>query len=98
MSESKGIRAASLFVGMLLCMTSMQTAFAAWSVPDLNTITGNETISNITTSNVTTSNATTWNIMNGSVSPSDLMNISIPSSNLMNFSTQRNRMQLPRIN
>jgi hypothetical protein len=98
MSESKGIRAASLFVGVLLCMVSMQTAFAAWSIPDLNTITGNGTTSNMTISNITTSNVTTWNITNGSVSPSDLMNISIPSSNLMNFSIQRNRMQLPRIN
>jgi hypothetical protein len=97
MSESKGIRTASIFVGVLLCMALMQTAFAAWSIPDFNTTAGNETISNMTTSNVTTSNVT-----NSSVSPSDPTNISIPSSNPMNFSNLSAvmnffKMKIPRI-
>jgi len=50
MSKSRGIKAASLFVGVLLCMVLMQTAFAQSE--------GNETIQNATIQNATIQNAT----------------------------------------
>src|SRR5665647_2020803 len=53
MSKSRGIKAASLFVGVLLCMVLMQTAF---SQPE-----GNETIQNATIQNATIQNATIQN-------------------------------------
>ena len=49
MSKSRGIKAASLFVGVLLCMILAQTAFAQ---PE-----GNETIQNATIQNATIQNA-----------------------------------------
>jgi hypothetical protein len=105
MGENEGIRIVSLFVGMLLCTALMQTACAAWNVPDWNANTGNVTSWNATTENKTTEN-TAWGPTDGSLPPSDLMNAPVQSSNFVNVpkfsdllsdSSLRNGMQLPRI-
>jgi hypothetical protein len=100
MSKYKGIRAASLFVGVLLFMASIQTSFAAFNItnwksntPIENKTTENTTWSNITwgstngsTENTTPGN-TTWSSTNDSVPSSDLMNIT-PFFGSKNFSIQ----------
>lgn len=84
MSKNKGMRIISLFVGVLLCMALMQTAFAAWSIPNWNAFTGsgNATTEKIETWNTTTTEKTT----KGSAPPSDLMNNSFPFSDITNDS------------
>ncbi len=61
MSKSRGIKAASLFVGVLLCMVLMQTAFAQSE--------GNETIQNATIQNATIQNATIQNAVANIIDP-----------------------------
>lgn len=88
MSKYKGIRAASLFVGVLLFMASIQTSFAAFNItnwksniPIENKTTENETWSNTTWSSTndstenTTPENTTWSLTNGSAPSSDLINV-----------------------
>src|SRR5665647_1900609 len=78
MSESKGIKVASLFVGLLLCMVLMQTALATenqnqFTVNFTNTSNMNSssltispkiTQTNLATGNVIADNATTGNATN----------------------------------
>ena len=61
MSKSRGIKAASLFVGVLLCMVLVQTAFAQ---PE-----SNETIQNATIQNATIQNATIQNAVANIIDP-----------------------------
>lgn len=98
MSKYKGMRAVSLFVGVLLCMAIIHPVFAAWNIPNWNVVTenGNVTIVNTTINNTTIGNTTTWNSTNGSVPSftnisglSNSMNIS-ELSNLMNILRSRN--------
>lgn len=92
MSRYKGMRAISLFVGVLLCMALTGNTFAAWNMPDItnwNATTGNATTGNSTVQNTTSENTTIWNSTNSSVSPSDIMNIS-KLADLMKFSIPGN--------
>jgi len=61
MSRNKVIRAVPIFVGVLLCMTLMQTAFAVRYSPYLNADTGNPTVWNSPYLNTNTGNPTVWN-------------------------------------
>jgi hypothetical protein len=108
MNKYKGIRAVSLFVGVLLFIASIQTSFAAfnitnwkWNVPMENKTTENTTWSNITwgSTNDSTENATpgntTWSYTNGSAPSSDFMDIA-PFFGSMNLSIPSIK-QLPKI-
>ena len=53
MSKSTGIKAITQFVGLLLCMLLMQTAFAAGNTTADNALIGNATDDNTTTENTT---------------------------------------------
>lgn len=88
MSKYKGIRATSLFVGVLFFVASIQTSFAAfnstnwkWDTPIENKTTENTTWNNITWSSTngstdnTTPENTTWSPTNGSVSSFDPVDI-----------------------
>jgi hypothetical protein len=55
MSKSIRIRAASIFVGMLLCMVSMQAVFALPEQPDGNAMYGNFTVHSINPSSYSSS-------------------------------------------
>jgi hypothetical protein len=92
MSKYKRIRAASLFVGVLLFMASIQTSFAAFNITNWKLDTP---IENKTTEN-TTGNNITWGSTNGSndntipnTTPGNttwsFTNNSVPSSYLMNI-------------
>ena len=105
MSKNTGIKVVSLFVGMLICMALVQTAFAAWNTPNWNANAGNTTVWNTINENKT-KDVTTWNSTDGSLPPSDLMNTPIPSSSFVNVpkfsdllsgSISQNGIQLPRI-
>ena len=61
MSKNKIIRAVPIFVGVLLCMTLMQTAFAVGYSPYLNANTGNPTVWNSPYLNANTGNPMVWN-------------------------------------
>ena len=62
MSRNKVIRAVPIFVGVLLCMTLMQTAFAVRYSPYLNADTG--TVWNSHYLNADTGNPMVWNLPN----------------------------------
>ncbi|WP_011308495.1 hypothetical protein [Methanosarcina barkeri] len=62
MGKYKGIRATSLFIGVLFFVASIQISFAAFNSTNWN---WNEPIENKTTENITWSNIT-WSSMNGS--------------------------------
>ncbi len=105
MSENKGIRIVSLLVGMLLCTALMQTACAAWNIPNWNENTGNVPVWTTTTENKTTEDTSTWSSTDGSLPSSDIMNTPVQSSNFVNVpkfsdfvsgSTSLNGMQFPR--
>lgn len=42
MNKNKTMKTVSLFIGVFLCMTLMQTAFAEWDLTNWNAVTGNE--------------------------------------------------------
>jgi hypothetical protein len=85
MSKNTGIKVVSLFVGMLICMALVQTAFAAWNTPNWNSAkwkapnwdasNWSANIGNSTTYNITTSNTTIMNTTSSSI-PLDLTNVS----------------------
>jgi len=64
MSRNKVIRAVPIFVGLLLCLTLMQTAFAVRYSPYLNADTGNPTVWNSPNLNANTGNPMVWNSPN----------------------------------
>jgi hypothetical protein len=79
MSKNKVMRAVPIFVGVLLCMALMQTAFAAqyspnlnaapdnpmvWNSPNLNTATDNPMVWNSPNLNAATDNPMVWNSPN----------------------------------
>ena len=53
MNKNKTMKTVSLFIGVLLCMTLMQTAFAEWDLTNWNAVTGNE--------NTINEHVKTWN-------------------------------------
>jgi hypothetical protein len=64
MNRNNVMRAVPIFVGVLLCMTLMQTAFAAQYSPNLNTATRNPMVWNSPNSNTPARNPTVWNSPN----------------------------------
>ena len=87
MNKNKTMKTVSLFIGVLLCMTLMQTTLTEWDLTNWNAVTGNENTINehVKTWNKTTTEKkiTTYyfpftDAMNNSVLPSNLMNYSVP--------------------
>ena len=64
MSKNKVMRAVPIFVGVLLCMALMQTAFAARYSPNLNAATDNPMVWNSPNLNAATDNPMVWNSPN----------------------------------
>ena len=61
MSKNKVMRAVPIFVGVLLCMALMQTAFAARYSPNLNAATDNPMVWNSPNLNAAIDNPIVWN-------------------------------------
>lgn len=69
MSKSKGMKATTQLVGLLLCMILMQTAFAAENVTADNVLIGNATDDNTTIGDVTGGNVPVGNATVNSINP-----------------------------
>ena len=64
MSRTKVMRVVPIFVGLLLCIALMQTAFAAWYLPNLNTAAGDQIVWDSPNLNAATGNPMVWDSPN----------------------------------
>lgn len=100
MSRNKVMRVVPILVGLLLCIALMQTAFAAWYLPNLNTASGDQVVWSSPNLNAATGDPIVWDSPNlnlATENPMDQgtttkktktltrMSGSVPPSDLMNI-------------